>query len=169
MIKNMALTMITFFILTGLLLAQDRQGKMGLILMEDFVSQPLNCGFSLWINNTTSIEVIGGFERMNIKDNSGTSFNIGVGGLYHFGEKKIAPFVGARFLSANLANGKQTYSDLVLGLVFGIEYFFSDWISLAGEFQLNYMETDKEYSPTGNAADATIYKTARFIVLRFYL
>ena len=169
MIKRIIITFILLFISYDFSFAQDRKGKMGLVLMEDFVSQPLNYGFCLWINNNTSIEVIGGFEKMNIKDNSGILYNIELGGLYHFGKRKIVPFIGARLLSANLSNNRESYSDLVLGLVFGTEYLFSDWISLAGEFQLNYTETDKEYSPTGNATNATIYKTGRFIILRFYL
>ena len=169
MIKRIIITFILLFISYDLSFAQARKGKMGLVLMEDFVSQPLNYGFCLWINNNTSIEVIGGFEKMNIKDNSGILYNIELGGLYHFGKRKIVPFIGARLLSSNLSNNRESYSDLVLGLVFGAEYNFSDCISLAGEFQLNYLETDKEYSPTGNAPNATIYKTGRFIILRFYL
>ncbi len=169
MIKNIFITFITVLILNSLTYAQGRAGKMGLVFMEDFVSQPLNCGFSLWINNSISVELTGGLERINIKDNSGTLYNLGLGGLYHFGEKKIVPYIGSRLLFTNLYNSTESYLDVMVGLVFGAEYFFSDWISLAGEFQFNYLETAREYSPTGNAPDATIFKTGRFIILRLYL
>jgi hypothetical protein len=88
---------------------EDQTKRFGIVLMEDFTSQPLNYGFSLWINKSTSIELIGGFESMDIEDNSGTKFNIGTGGLYHFGNKKLVPFAGARFLFSGLTNSDKSY------------------------------------------------------------
>jgi hypothetical protein len=137
--------------------------------MEDFSSTPLNYGFYFWISSHTSLELVGGFESIDMKDNSGTSYNIGLGGFYHLGNNKIIPFIGSRFLFTGLSADKISYSDLLVGIAFGAEYFFSDQISLGGEFQLNYIETDEEFSPSGNAPDASIFKTTSFIILRFYL
>ena len=168
--RNKLFLIFLVFILThNISFGQDQTKRFGIVLMEDFTSQPLNYGFSLWINKSTSIELIGGFESMDIEDNSGTKFNIGVGGLYHFGIKKLLPFAGARFLFSGLTISDKSYSDILLAIVFGAEYFFSEWISLSGEFQFNYIETDSEFSPGGYAANAKIYKTGRFLVLRFYL
>jgi hypothetical protein len=148
---------------------QKHAGDIGLVLMENFSSDPINFGFSYWFTNQTSVEFIGGFENTDLDDNSGTLYNLGLGGLYHFGTKKLVPFVGGRFLYTSITSENKSYSDLLLGVVFGAEYFFSEWISLGGEFQFNYIETDKEFSPSQNVADATIIKTERFVVLRFYL
>jgi hypothetical protein len=171
--KKMKNIIIASFVILLLIMnpsmAQDRTGKLGIVLLEDFTSDPLNYGFSLWINNSTSIELIGGFENIDLGDNSGTLYNIGVGGIYHFGNKKIVPFVGSRFLYSSISSENKSYSDFKVGVIFGAEYFFSEWISLSGEFQLNYIETAKEFSPSYKAADAKIIKTARFIALRFYL
>ena len=149
--------------------SQNRSNNFGFVVMEDFDSTPLNYGFSYWTNDNFSLELIGGYERIEIEDNSGSSVNIGIGALYHFGQNDLTPFVGFRFQYANLSGGDETYEDFVYGPVFGAEYFFSESITLAGEFQFNIINTDKDYSVTGNVADSIIYRTWRYLVLRFYL
>lgn len=169
MTKKIFVFYILLLLLINSSIGQERAGKIGIVLLEDFTSKPINYGFSLWINNNSSIELIGGFENIDLGDNSGTLYNLGVGGLYHFGDKKIVPFGGIRLLYSNLSSENKSYSDLSIGVIFGAEYFFSDWISLSGEFQLNYIETAEEFSPSQNTPDAKTFKTARYIVLRFYL
>jgi hypothetical protein len=169
MIKAYLASFIIIILFVNSSYCQDQTGKFGIVLLEDFTSEPLNYGFSLWINNSTSIEIIGGFENIDLDENSGTLYNLGIGGIYHFHKNKIMPFLGGRLLYSNLSSEGKSYSDLSIGLIFGAEYFFSDWISLSGEFQLNYIDTAKEFSPSNNTPNAKTIKTARFIVLRFYL
>jgi hypothetical protein len=169
MLKKSIYIFFMVFAFSSFLTSQDRSGKIGMVLLEDFSSDPLNYGFSFWFTNHTSVELIGGFKKIDLGDNSGTLYNFGAGGLYHFGSRKIVPFLGGRFLFSNLSSDKKLYSDLMLGIVFGAEYFFSEWISIAGEFQLNYIETDDKFSPSDHPADASIFKTYRYLVLRLYL
>ena len=129
MSKNLSMFFVVSLLFINISLGQDRTGQLGIVFLEDFSSKPLNYGFSFWTSNTFSIELIGGFESMEIQDNSGTLYNFGLGGMYHFNKRKLVPFIGARFLYSNLSNNNKSYSDFVVGIVFGAEYFFSDWIS----------------------------------------
>ncbi len=167
--KKIFIISLLLFLILELSYGQDRTAKFGIVFMEDFSSKPLDYGVAFWINNNFSIELLGGFESMEIRDNSGTLYTIGIGGIYHIGEKIIVPFIGARFLYANVYNDDESYSDFMFGIVFGAEHYFTDYISLGLEFQLNFIETDKDFSPTNNAVDAHINRTGRYIILRFYL
>ena len=67
--KNLILFVLLFFALLQLSISQERKGGFGLVFMEDLTSTPLNYGFSFWISNPISLELAGGFESIDLKDN----------------------------------------------------------------------------------------------------
>jgi hypothetical protein len=162
------ITLLIFLILKSSY-SQDKAGQIGLVLMDDLSANPLKYGVSYWLNNSVSLEAHGSFKSIKVNEDTGTSYSIMLGSLYHFKNQEILPCVGGRLMYSQLADGSEKYSDIEFDFLLGLEYFFNNSVSFGGEVQFNYVITDDKYSISGNVSDANIYQTKGYILLRLYL
>jgi hypothetical protein len=148
---------------------ESRGGKIGIGYNGNFTTQNSDLAMSFWFGDKFTFEPQVGFRYVDIENNSGTNWRIGLGVLFRLNEMIISPYVGLRFKDNLVTNSEKTYSDLVFSGVFGGEYFFSEWFSTGIEMKLNYVKTDDEFSPTYGIAEASIFETEQVLNLRVYL
>jgi hypothetical protein len=151
----------------------SKAGKIGIGYSGNFTGQTNEIGVSIWISRHVTIEPQIGIRNINLEDESGTYWKPGIGILFRFNENDISPYLGFRVKWGILAakddyNMDETYSDVTGSLVFGGEYFFTEWFSAGAELKINYISTDEKYSPT-YPADASIFETEQVMNFRIYL
>ena len=156
-------------ILTVELSAQEnRAGKIGIGYSGNLSAHSNELGMSFWVSDLITIEPMVGFQSIEIEDNSATAWRLGLGCLYRFNDFGVSPYIGARIKDYLVDGSDKTYSDLVFSLAFGGEYFLSEWFSVGAEMRLNYVKTDKEFSPAYGIPDVSIYESEQVLNIRLY-
>jgi hypothetical protein len=167
--KLFVLFLLLTSILTAVLSAQEnRAGKIGIGYSGNLSAHSNELGMSFWVSDLITIEPLVGFQSVDIRDNSATAWRLGLGCLYRFNDFGVSPYIGARIKDNFVSGGNKTYSDLVLSLTFGGEYFVSEWFSVGAEMRLNYVKTDKEFSPVYGIPGASIYESEQVLNIRLY-
>src|SRR3970040_1660920 len=98
---------------------ENRAGKIGIGYSGNFTSNTNELSLSYWVTGVFVIEPQFGFRHIEIENNSGTTFKPGLGLLVRFNEQTVSPYAGARFKLNILSGGDDTYTDIILSLVFG--------------------------------------------------
>ena len=147
---------------------QDKSGKIGIGYSGNLSSYSNMLGMTFFVSNLFTIEPQIGFRSISIEDNSATAWKLNLGLIYRLKDFVVAPYVGFRVQDNLVSNGEESYSDLIMSLVFGGEYFVSEWFSVGAEMKLNYIQTDDEYSPTYDISDASIFETEQVLNIRVY-
>jgi hypothetical protein len=160
--------LLILFFATEISAQQDRAGKIGIGYSGNLSAHSNELGMSFWVSDLITIEPQVGFQSVDIKDNSATAWKLGLGCLYRFNDFGVSPYIGARIKDNLVSGGSKTYSDLILSLAFGGEYFVSEWFSVGAEMRLNYVKTDKEFSPVYGISDASIYESEQVLNIRLY-
>jgi len=151
-------------------LAQNsKSGKIGIGYSGIFTSSTNDFNLSFWLGERFILEPQFGFQHIDVDDNKGTNWKLGVGALFVLNDFDVTPYLGGRIKTILLSGGEKTYNDLVLSFVFGGEYFVSEWFSVGAEMRLNYISTDKDFSPAYSIADATIIQSEQVINIKIYL
>jgi hypothetical protein len=148
---------------------QKREGKIGIGYSGNFTTQTNELSLSFWVTDVFVIEPQFGFRHIELENTSGTTWKPGFGLLVRFNQEIVSPYAGTRAKFNILSGGDKTYTDIVVSLVFGGDYFFADWFSIGAEMKLNYIDTDEDFTPTYTAANASIFETEQVINLRIYL
>lgn len=148
---------------------QDKSGKVGIGYSGDLSPRSNSLGMTFFLSDLFTIEPQLGFMSIDVEDNSGTAWRIGLGFIYRLKNFVVAPYLGIRAQDNILSGGGESYSDLIMSFVFGGEYFVSEWFSVSAEMKLNYIQTDDEYSPTYDISDASIFETEQALNIRIYL
>ena len=78
------------------------------------------------------------------------------------------PFAGLGFTFDILHVAERNYMDIFVGLSFGGEYYFSKHFSIQGEYRLELIATDDEFSPNWLGADAAYLNTKQVLSVSFY-
>lgn len=160
-----ALCLITFTI--GF--SQEERPKLGLMVMGNPFDPPVDIGISIWANNKFVIEPAIGLLSVSPDEiPAATNLNLNLALKAYFNKKIVDPYIGIRFGYNSIFSGDKSYSDLLIGIIGGAEYFISNWFSAGWEFHLNYVKTDKEYSPTDLIPDSKIFYTSQFLILKLY-
>ena len=169
--KAICLLFIFFFQLINyqLFSQNSRSGKIAIGYIGDFTNKSNDLSLSYWVNGKLILEPELGFQNINVKDNKGTNLRLGLGALICLNDFVVTPYLGGRIKGIFLSGGDKTYNDLVFSFVFGGEYFITKWLSTGAEMRLNYISTDKEFSPQYLIADATIFETEQVIKIKIYL
>lgn len=168
--KRLLLIMLIFcLVLFSSVYSQNYAGKVGLLFSTTASSSYSNIGFSYWLNDNVSLEPSFGLYNMSSQGNTSTTMTPGVRCIFHTGNKKLKPYFGVGYSAIISTSNNNTYTDNMIGALYGVEYFISKWFSLGGEFQLNVLITNKDYSPSGFATESTIIRTGSILILRFYL
>jgi hypothetical protein len=147
---------------------QDKSGKFGIGYSGNLSSYSNELGATVFLSDDFSIEPQIGFQSIDIEDNSATAWKLGLGLIYRLNNFVVTPYIGARVKDNMVSGGDETYSDLILSLVFGGEYFVSEWFSVSAEMKLNYVKTDEDFSPTYDIADAEIFESEQVLNIRIY-
>ena len=164
------LTMILTLVLFSSVFSQNYAGKLGLMVSTTSSISYSNIGFSYWLNNNVSLEPTFGLTTMSSQGSSSTTMTPGARCIFHMSNKKLKPYLGGGFNAIiSSTSNSDSYTDIMISGLYGVEYFISKWFSIGGEFQLNVIITNKDASPSGYMADATIIKTGSLIILRFYI
>ena len=168
--KRFSIIIITIITILAIetLAQQGKAGKIGIGYSGDLTSATNEWGMSFWLSNRVVLEPQLGFVSVDIKDNSATAWKPGLGFLYRFNDFIVSSFIGARIKGNILSNDSKTYSDLILSLVFGGEYFVSEYFSVGAEMRLNYVKTDKDFSPSYDVANASILESEQVLNIRIY-
>lgn len=168
--KSIRCVLLTSILLTvsDPVFAGGKAGQVGIGLSATDIAP--NFMVHIWATDNITIEpsfVLSNFSPK--EDGEYTRYAPGLGLLYHWGNaKNIRPYAGFRGALDILSGGGNNYSDIVLGPVFGGEYFFSDHFSVSGEYQIQILITDDKLSPNLLPADATYENTAAFLSVHFY-
>lgn len=147
---------------------QDKSGKVGIGYSGDLSPRSNSLGMTIFLSDLFTIEPQLGLTSIDVEDNSGTAWRIGLGLIYRLKNFVVAPYLGFRVQDNILSGGDESYNDLIMSLVFGGEYFVSEWFSVSAEMKLNYIQTDDEYSPTYDISDANIFETEQALNIRIY-
>jgi len=67
-----------------------------------------------------------------------------------------------------LKSGDETYTDKLLVLEFGLEYFVKQKLSVTGIVGGNFVFADDDYSPSGSIPGSTTFNTASALVVYLY-
>jgi hypothetical protein len=162
------LFLLTVILTVELSAQQNRTGKIGIGYSGNLSSYSNELGMSIFATNDLSIEPQIGFQSIDIEDNSATAWKLGLGFLYRLNNFDVMPYIGARVKYNMVSGGGEKYSDLILSLVFGGEYFVSEWFSIGAEMKLNYVKTDENFSPTYDIANASIFESEQVLNIRLY-
>ena len=159
-----------FFIVTSINLSaqSDRTGKIGIGYSGNLSARSNEIGVTFFATNVFSIEPQLGFQSISVDDNSATTYKLGIGFMTRVKDFVVTPYVGARIKYNMVSGDDETYGDLIITGAFGGEYFVSEWFSISAEMRLNYIKTDKDFSPTYSIADANIFETEQVLNLRIY-
>jgi hypothetical protein len=163
------LTIILSLILFSSVFSQNYAGKIGLLFSTTSQISYSHIGFSYWLNDNVSLEPTFGFQNYSSNGNSSTTMTPGARIIFHMSPNKLKPYFGAGINVVMLTVDSDSYSDMMLSGLYGVEYFITKWFSLGGEFKLNVIMTGKDVSPSGYATESTIISTGSAIILRFYL
>jgi hypothetical protein len=166
------LLLLTFF--SPDTLAQiNKSGKVGIGYSGNFTGQTNELGISIWLARHITIEPQIGLRNLTINEQSGTNWRPGIGILLRINDNDLSPYIGLRgkwsILAAKGDYGlDETYTDFSGSLVFGGDYFFTEWISVGAEMKVNYISSDENFSPN-YPANASIFETEQIINFRIYL
>ena len=168
--KNLSIVLLAFVTIFAVEISAQtsRVGKIGIGYSGNLSSYSNELGMSIFATNSISVEPQIGFQSIDIEDNSATAWKLGLGVLFRINNFVVTPYVGARFKYNTVSGGDESYSDLILSAVFGGEYFVSEWFSVGAEMKLNYVQTDEDYSPTYDIANATIFESEQVLNIRIY-
>lgn len=131
--KRLTYLVAVAFLMASTLFAQEK-GKFGLGI--DVVESP-NLLAKYFVSDQFATEFVLGFEVFSPGGDAptgqtkvtGTSFRIGLDGLYHFNVGKVSPYVGAEVLFQNMKEGgfytqePDARNEVFANLVLGAEYF----------------------------------------------
>ncbi len=163
--------MVTLFVLSSSALAESRKKGIGFSVTESSPTFLLR----LWVSNSVSLEPSFAFRRVTAREtdilsNGNIRLTPGLGVIYHGRNgSDFRPFVGGRVTLDMLAGKSKVRMDKMFSPVFGGEYFFSDHFSIAGEYQLTIIFTDKSVSPSIDLrSSSTYYSTTQLLTVNFY-
>jgi hypothetical protein len=97
------------------------------------------------------------------------NFTPGLRIFYHFRPgSDFRPFVGLGFALDILHVAEKNYMDIFAGPSFGAEYYFSKHFSVQGEYRVEIVATDDEFSPNWLSANASYLNTKQVLSVHFY-
>lgn len=106
--------------------SQERAGKIGMLIMGDPFKPNVDLGMTFWLNSTETLEPALGFASIDPDEGTTqTNLRLGLGWKHYFNQNEIAPYIGSRVAYNSLSGGGDSYSDLIIGAIFGVEYFLS--------------------------------------------
>ena len=98
-----------------------------------------------------------------------SNFAQGLRVFYHFRPgSEFRPFAGIGIVFDVLHFSGKNYADIFLGISFGGEYFFSNHFSVQGEYRIEMVATDEEFSPNWLGNDVTHIYTKQALGVHFY-
>jgi hypothetical protein len=103
----------------------------------------------------------------------GTDLSIGLVPRWYLNDEILAPYFGIKIGTIiNIPSSKNeidtdTKADIVGGIAFGAEYFFTDRFSLGVEAQGNFTKSDKKSNRFGNP-DGINFNTATMVSATIY-
>ena len=147
---------------------QEKAGKVGIGYSGNLTSATNELGIIYWLTNNFTLQPQLGFKSVDVNEENATAWKLGLGIVYSFDDFVVSPFIGARIKDFMVSGGDETYSDLILSLAFGGEYFVSEYFSVGAEMRLNYAETDKDFSPGYDIANASIFESEQVLNIRVY-
>ncbi len=141
----------------------DRIGFIG--ISTAIQSNQLDIMIPIWFDNVMVV-----VPSVNLAKISGKQSDFGVGILVRFNLKteEVVPYFGIRGGILNFTPEKRKqYKDYILGVAFGMEYFFKEKFSFGIEAQLNGTKSDKNSYRFGNP-DGTTLNTASVAFVSVY-
>ena len=154
-------------ILSSGVFAGGETGQIGIGLSATDATPTFTLNF--WLNNTMRMEPSLAIARLS--PDGGDSYTRITPGLGYFYCLKpgssIRPYFGARVLMDMSAFDGETYTDYLAAPTIGAEYFFSDNFSVRGDYQVQFIFANDNYSrnlPVGSTA----IETASFLGVNFY-
>lgn len=124
--------------------------------------------FKWWVTDNITIEPSIGFNMVSVGGNRGYEWILGLGVAPHWGDEKLAKFIGVGFSLDLLKSGSETFTDKLLSLEFGLEYFVKEKLSITGIMGGGFIFADDDYSPSGFPAGSTTFTTASALVMGLY-
>ncbi len=167
--KKVIISLFFVFIFSSSILCQDRTGKFGLAILGDPFNPTKNIGISYWKSENLVIEPVIGYSHVNSKSISSTnSFRGSLTGKYYINKKFVDPYIGLKYGYYTIFSKDNSFNDILIGLVGGAEYFFSEWFSAGWEFQFSYINTDDKFSPSNLPINSNILETTQTLILKIY-
>ncbi|MEW5925392.1 MAG: hypothetical protein AB1746_15535 [Candidatus Zixiibacteriota bacterium] len=162
-----SLVLLASVILASSVFAGGKTGQVGIGLSATDATPTFTLSF--WHSNNMKMEP--SFAIARLSPDGGDSYTRIMPGLGYFYCLKpgssIRPYFGARFmLDMSMFDG-ETYTDYLAAPAFGAEYFFSDNFSVTGEYQVQFIFANDNYSrnlPVGSTA----IETAAILGVNFY-
>jgi hypothetical protein len=166
--KTVSIILLSLLLIVGTAFASGEKGKFG-IGFTVTESTPTFMG-TLWVSNAVTLEPMLAYSTFSLDDDhSATQLVPGLGVSFHMRPgKDTRPFVGLRFMYNTLMSNEESYSDLYLGPAFGITHYFANQFAISGEYRINVITTDKEFSPSDLIPDATYIQTGALLLVHFY-
>ncbi len=158
------LTLMIFF--TNFVAAQDKEKNPRFGLTASYQSASFDILFNVWLNQ--KIKISPGFGLIHSSDN-GSDYTLGLVLQFFMREGKIRPYSALRFASI-ISSPKQSTgtTDLLFGLGFGSEYFFTKNFSVSIEAQLNVIKSDEKSMRFQNPGGTNINTATVFLASLYF-
>ncbi|MEJ2356332.1 MAG: hypothetical protein P8Y62_10650 [candidate division WOR-3 bacterium] len=124
--------------------------------------------FKWWLNDNITIEPLFGFGMVSVNDDKGYNWELGLEVAPRWGNEKLVKFIGVGYAMNILKSGSETYTDKLLGIEFGLEYFVKEKLSVVGIVGGNFVFADDGYSPYGSIPGSTTFNTASSLIVYLY-
>lgn len=124
--------------------------------------------FKWWVTDNITIEPSFGFNMISVNDNRANEWKFGLGVAPHWGDEKLVKSIGVGFSLDLLKSGSETFTDRLLSLEFGLEYFVKEKLSLTGVIGGAFVFADDDYSTSGFPAGSTTFTTVSALVMGLY-
>ncbi len=147
-------------------LAQNNEEKRKAGLSASFNGEPVTILIPIWVNESV---VLAPTTYLIYIEDTGTKYGFGLTLRgYLKTPKTFSPYIGARGLLAmvDITDG-DSVADIVAGVLFGGEYFFSKNFSVAIEGQMNASFSEEKSTQFGNPGNTNM-NTATVIVANVY-
>ena len=124
--------------------------------------------FKWWLTDNVTIEPLFGFGMVSVNDDKGYNWELGLEVAPRWGDEKLVKFIGVGYAVNILKSGSETYTDKLLAIEFGLEYFVKEKLSFVGIVGGNFVFADDGYSPYGSIPGSTTFNTASSLIVYLY-
>lgn len=147
-------------------LPTDRTGKKGIGIIVSDINGDLQ--FKYWLTRYLCLQPVVGMSIISPDEgDTGINYRLGLG-ILGYNIKRLSSYYGIRGAISVLTNGEESYQDIGVAFVYGVEYFISEQFSFGGEFQFSVWAADEDFSPGGFNFGSTNYSTVQLASFNFY-
>lgn len=159
------LSIIILFIITSLNFAQPKEGNIGLSVAVQ--QSQFDFLVPIFVKDNLSLS-----PSLGMASISGQYTDVSLGGVlrYYFTKNTVSPYIGGRFgiMMFNLSKATDTSTDILFGLMFGGEHYFTQNFSAGIEAGLNLAKSGEKSNRFNNPGGTNISTSTAFFATIYF-